>query len=140
MSENFHKAKKDFNNQGIEISDIKLNINKMMANKEKSIQVLTKGVEFLFNRSPIEIIGHNGQVMGIKLVTTKLGEADENGRRRPFVIAGSEEIVPADAGLSPGQGLSSKRQRAKAAVVAGVTLFPFQANHHLPTGHLESKG
>ena len=30
LSENFHKAKKDFNHQGIEISDIKLNINKMM--------------------------------------------------------------------------------------------------------------
>ena len=29
LSENYHKAKKDFNNQGIEISDIKLNINKM---------------------------------------------------------------------------------------------------------------
>ena len=48
LSENYQKAKKDFNNQGIEISDIKLNINKMMSNKDKSIQVLTKGVEFLF--------------------------------------------------------------------------------------------
>ena len=53
LSENFHKAKKDFNNQGIEISDIKLNINKMMANKDKSIQVLTKGVEFLFKKNKV---------------------------------------------------------------------------------------
>ena len=50
MSENFHKAKKDFNQQGIEIEDIKLNIEKMMSNKNKSIQVLTKGVEFLFKK------------------------------------------------------------------------------------------
>ena len=48
LSENYSKAKKDFNNQGIEISDIKLNIKKMMSNKDKSVQVLTKGVEFLF--------------------------------------------------------------------------------------------
>ena len=41
LSENYHKAKKDFSNQGIEVSDIKLNINKMMSNKEKSVQVLT---------------------------------------------------------------------------------------------------
>ena len=53
LSENYHKAKKDFNNQGIEISDIKLNIKKMMSNKEKSVQVLTKGVEFLFKKNKV---------------------------------------------------------------------------------------
>ena len=53
MSENFHKAKKDFNKQGIEIEGIKLNIDKMMSNKNKSIQVLTKGVEFLFKKNKV---------------------------------------------------------------------------------------
>ena len=53
LSENFHKAKKDFNQQGIEISNIKLNIEKMMSNKNKSIQVLTKGVEFLFKKNKV---------------------------------------------------------------------------------------
>ena len=53
LSENYHRAKKNFNNQGIEISDIKLNINKMMLNKNKSIQVLTKGVEFLFKKNKL---------------------------------------------------------------------------------------
>jgi glutamate synthase (NADPH/NADH) small chain len=55
-----------------------------------------EGVEFLWNRQPIEIVGENGKVTGIKLATTQLGEADERGRRRPEVIPGSEEIVPAD--------------------------------------------
>ena len=53
LSENFHKAKKDFNKQGIEIEGIKLNIDKMMSNKNKSIQVLTKGVEFLFKKNKV---------------------------------------------------------------------------------------
>ncbi len=53
LSENFHKAKKDFNQQGIEIDGIKLNIEKMMSNKNKSIQVLTKGVEFLFKKNKV---------------------------------------------------------------------------------------
>ena len=53
LSENFHKAKKDFNKQGIEIDGIKLNIEKMMLNKNKSIQVLTKGVEFLFKKNKV---------------------------------------------------------------------------------------
>ncbi len=53
LSENFHKAKKDFNQQGIEIDGIKLNIEKMMSNKNKSIQILTKGVEFLFKKNNV---------------------------------------------------------------------------------------
>ncbi len=56
-----------------------------------------EGVEFLWNRQPIEIVGENGVVTGIKLATTQLGEPDERGRRRPEVIPGSEEIVDADA-------------------------------------------
>ena len=50
LSETFNKAKKNFNNQGIEFSDLKLNLNKMMMSKNKSVQVLTKGVEFLFKK------------------------------------------------------------------------------------------
>ncbi len=57
-----------------------------------------EGVRFQFNRQPIEVVG-NGKVEGIKVVSTQLGEPDENGRRRPEVIPGSEEIIPADVVL-----------------------------------------
>ncbi|WP_197468777.1 FAD-dependent oxidoreductase, partial [Alcanivorax sp. HI0083] len=39
----------------------------------------------------------DGKVVGVKVVETRLGEADNNGRRRPEPIPGSEEILPADA-------------------------------------------
>ncbi|MGH8276470.1 MAG: FAD-dependent oxidoreductase, partial [Steroidobacteraceae bacterium] len=55
-----------------------------------------EGVEFLFNRQPIEIVGTE-RVEGVKLVQTRLGAPDARGRRVPQAIAGSEEIVPADA-------------------------------------------
>lgn len=58
-----------------------------------------EGVEFLFNRQPIEILGENGQVTGVRSVETRLGEADENGRRRPEEIAGTEQILEADVVL-----------------------------------------
>ena len=60
LSENYHKAKKDFNSQGIEVSDVKLNIKKMMANKEKSVSILTKGVEFLFKKNKVTYIKGKG--------------------------------------------------------------------------------
>jgi glutamate synthase (NADPH/NADH) small chain len=55
-----------------------------------------EGVEFLWNRQPIEVVG-NSKVEGIKVITTALGEPDERGRRRPQPVPGSEEIIPADA-------------------------------------------
>lgn len=57
-----------------------------------------EGVEFLFNRQPIEIIGDAaGNVTGVKVVTTQLGEPDSRGRRSPEPVPGSEEVLPADA-------------------------------------------
>jgi glutamate synthase (NADPH/NADH) small chain len=55
-----------------------------------------EGVEFLFNRQPIEIVGAE-QVEGVKLIETRLGEPDARGRRVPQAVPGSEQIVPADA-------------------------------------------
>src|ERR1700756_90860 len=55
-----------------------------------------EGVEFLFNRQPIEIVGAE-RVEGVKLVETVLGAPDARGRRVPQPIPGSEHIVPADA-------------------------------------------
>ena len=57
-----------------------------------------EGVQFLFNRQPVEIVG-DGKVEGIKVITTELGEPDEQGRRRPIPVEGSEEIFSADAVL-----------------------------------------
>jgi glutamate synthase (NADPH/NADH) small chain len=55
-----------------------------------------EGVQFLWNRQPVEIVGTD-KVEGVKVVTTALGEPDERGRRRPEPVPGSEEIIPADA-------------------------------------------
>ena len=50
LSENFSKAKKNFYSVGIEIGKLTLNLSKMMKTKEKSVTVLTKGIEFLFKK------------------------------------------------------------------------------------------
>ena len=55
-----------------------------------------EGVEFFFNRQPIEIVGAE-HVEGVKLIETTLGAPDARGRRIPQPLAGSEQIVAADA-------------------------------------------
>lgn len=57
-----------------------------------------EGVRFAFNVQPREIlIGNEGQVTGIRLVSTRLGAPDEQGRRRPEIVAGTETILHTDA-------------------------------------------
>ncbi len=57
-----------------------------------------EGVNFLFNRQPLEIVGAE-QVTGVKVIQTQLGAHGPDGRRRPETVPGTEEILPADAVL-----------------------------------------
>jgi len=68
----------------------------MPGSKREVTNAKEEGVNFLWNRQPLEIVGTD-KVEGIKLVTTKLGEPDARGRRSPEVIPGTEEIVATDA-------------------------------------------
>lgn len=67
----------------------------MPGSKREVANAKEEGVQFLWNRQPVEIVG-DGKVEGVKVVTTKLGAPDERGRRRPEPVPGSEEVIPAD--------------------------------------------
>jgi len=61
-SEMYHKAQTEFKNLGIEASNIKLNLSRMMANKNKSVLTLTKGIEFLFKKNKITHLKGKGLI------------------------------------------------------------------------------
>ncbi|WP_018952760.1 FAD-dependent oxidoreductase [Thioalkalivibrio sulfidiphilus] len=67
----------------------------MPGSRREVVNAKEEGVQFLWNRQPVEIVG-NGRVEGVKVVTTQLGAPDERGRRRPEPVPGSEEVIPAD--------------------------------------------
>ena len=52
FSEKFYSAK-NFSNLGIEVEKVKLNLGKVMKNKDKAVDVLTKGIEFLFKKNKV---------------------------------------------------------------------------------------
>ena len=93
LSENFHKAKKDFNRQGIEIEGIKLNIDKMMSNKNKSIQVLTKGVEFLFKKNKVTYIKGKGVLFSKNDIIVYDNNKKANYKAKNIVIATGSEAT-----------------------------------------------
>ncbi len=126
LSENFHKAKKDFNQQGIEISDIKLNIDKMMSNKNKSIQVLTKGVEFLFKKNKVTYIKGKGVLFSKNDIVVYNNNKKTNYRAKNIVIATGSEVVSLPGMdidenniISSTGALSLKKVPNKLAVIGG---------------------
>jgi dihydrolipoamide dehydrogenase len=52
LSEEFHNAQ-SLSNKGIETGEVKLNLSKMMKNKDKAVTILTKGVEFLLKKNKV---------------------------------------------------------------------------------------
>ena len=87
LSENFQKAKKEFNQQGIEIDNIKLNIDKMMSNKNKSVSILTKGVEFLFKKNKVTYIKGKGVIFSKNDVVVYNDNKKESFKTKNIVIA-----------------------------------------------------
>ena len=55
LSDNYHKAK-NLSKLGIEVGEVKLNLEKMMKNEDKAVTILTKGVEFLFKKNKVSIL------------------------------------------------------------------------------------
>ncbi|BBP46961.1 glutamate synthase subunit beta [Thiosulfatimonas sediminis] len=97
-----------------------------------------EGVQFKFNLAPVEVVG-NGKVEGIKVVQTKMGEPDENGRRRAEIVEGSEEIIPCDAvivafGFQPNppawfKDFNIELNNWDGVIASEETLYPFQTSN-----------
>ncbi len=98
-----------------------------------------EGVEFLFNRQPIEVVEYFGQACGVKMVETRMGEPDEDGRRRPEPIPGSEVVLEADAviiafGFQPNppqwlQGIGVQTNDWDGVVAEEFQQFKFQTSN-----------
>ncbi|HDR2786825.1 formate-dependent uric acid utilization protein AegA [Enterobacter cloacae] len=70
----------------------------MPGSKKEVKNAKEEGAGFEFNVQPVELtLAKNGQVNGIRMLRTELGEPDAQGRRRPVAVAGSEFVMPADA-------------------------------------------
>ncbi len=68
-----------------------------------------EGVQLQYLAAPVEILGQNGKVTGMKCIKMELGEPDASGRRRPVPVEGSEYVIEAQTivpAISQGTDLS----------------------------------
>lgn len=68
----------------------------MPARAEEIENAREEGVKFRLLTNPVEIIGEQGWVTGLKCMAMELGEPDASGRRRPVPVPGSEFVLPVD--------------------------------------------
>ena len=86
LSEEFHKVK-NLSNKGIEVGEVKLNLQKMMKSKEKAVTVLTKGVEFLFKKNKVTYLKGTGSFKSKNEILIKDNNKDTIIHAEKVVIA-----------------------------------------------------
>ncbi len=92
LSEEFHKVK-GLANKGIEVGDVKLNLDKMMKSKDKAVTVLTKGVEFLFKKNKVTYFKGYGSFRSPNEISIKDNENKE-------IIIQSEKTIIATGSVA----------------------------------------
>lgn len=91
----YHQILHDTKNRGIEIGDVKLNLEQMMKAKETSVSGLTKGIEFLFKKNNVEYIKGTGAFADEHTVKVNLIEGGETSvRGKNIIIATGSEATP----------------------------------------------
>ena len=122
----------------------------MPASREEIEEGLDEQVKLEYLVAPVEILGSDGKVSGIKLQRMRLGEPDDQGRRRPEPIADAYIEIPCDTVIfSIGQaivddfakdveGLEIERNTVKIDAATLATQRPgvFAGGDVAPTGPL----
>ena len=98
-SEMYHKAQKEFKTLGIETGEVKLNLDKMMANKQKSVLTLTKGIEFLFKKNKIVHLKGKGSILDKNTVLIKDVTNKKNTFKTKNIIIATGSVASSLPGI-----------------------------------------
>ncbi|KAL2003263.1 hypothetical protein VTN02DRAFT_4473 [Thermoascus thermophilus] len=101
----YHQILHDTKKRGIEVGDVKLNLEQMMKAKDTSVEGLTKGVEFLLKKNGVTYVKGTGSFVNEHEVKVQLlGGGEETYRGKNIIIATGSESTP-----FPGLNIDEKR-------------------------------
>ncbi|KAI9797894.1 MAG: dihydrolipoamide dehydrogenase precursor [Piccolia ochrophora] len=110
----YHQVLHDTKNRGIDVGDVKLNLQQMMKAKDTSVAGLTKGVEFLFKKANVEYIQGTGTLTGEHEVKVNLIKGGEQTiRAKNIFIATGSEATP-----FPGLSIDEKKVITSTGAIA----------------------
>merc|ERR1719499_2836416 len=73
----YHQTQHDLAARGIKVSGVELDLPKMLKQKEKSVTMLTKGIEMLFKANKVSYVKGHGTLKGPNSVSVSLLEGGE---------------------------------------------------------------
>ena len=96
-SEHFHNATHRFNEHGINVSGLKLDLKQMIKRKSEVVSQTCSGVEFLMKKNKIEVFHGHGSFKDKNTITiTKSdGSSTEITTKNTIIATGSKPITPA---------------------------------------------
>ncbi|TLD33554.1 hypothetical protein PspLS_01267 [Pyricularia sp. CBS 133598] len=101
----YHQILHDTKNRGIEVGDVKLNLQQLMKAKDTSVGGLTKGVEFLLKKNGVEYLKGTGSFVNEHEIKVELNDGGETSRTaKNILIATGSEATP-----FPGLEIDEKR-------------------------------
>ena len=97
----------------------------LVVDEEELGETEREGVRMEFLASPVEVLGEDGHVTGVKFIRNKLGEPDASGRRSPVPIPGSEFVIKADTVIPA------------VSQAADLTFLPVEADFEVNRGRVK---
>ena len=101
----YHQILHDTKKRGIEVGDVKLNLDAMMKAKDASVDGLTKGVEFLLKKQKVDYIKGTGSFVDEHTVKVNLLDGGET------TLRGKNIIICTGSESTPFPGLTVDEQR-----------------------------
>jgi dihydrolipoamide dehydrogenase len=95
-SEKFEEANHSFTAHGVDLGSVKLNLQAMMARKDKVVDDLTKGVEFLFKKNKVDYVRGAGALAGpgkVAVTPSEGGKASTLDTKNILIATGSD-VMP----------------------------------------------
>lgn len=85
-------AHSEFKKRGIEVSGLKLNLDTMLKQKEKSVKGLTGGIEFLFKKNKADYVKGWGKIVGNNQISVDGADGSKSllNARNIIIATGSE--------------------------------------------------
>ena len=95
-SHHYEMADKEFEHHGIGVSGLKLNLDTMLARKQKVVDDLTKGIEFLMKKNKIAYVVGLGEISEQGKVSVSQGEGEKKQlfETENIMIATGSQVTP----------------------------------------------
>ncbi|RAL61961.1 hypothetical protein DID88_002450 [Monilinia fructigena] len=101
----YHQILHDTKARGIEVGDVKLNLQQMMKSKDTAVAGLTKGVEFLFKKNNVTYVKGTATFTGEHEVKVNLSEGGEE------TVVGKNILIATGSEATPFPGLEVDEKR-----------------------------